>query len=160
MGKNTGSGSEVLTYNLESGKMIESFRVFEGIRVHGISSIRLNSSGASSCTKLAFVLVIFGEKRVKLCRISVEMIDEVCVNLVPLCSLPRFNHWVLDVCFLKVSVLFIILYLSGLASINFKILIGSRAVTLLPRQVVIAAVILPLDAVITLFMFGILVNLE
>ena len=32
--------------------------------------------------------------------------------------------------------------------------------TLLPPQVVIAAVILPLDAAITLFMFGILVNLE
>lgn len=32
--------------------------------------------------------------------------------------------------------------------------------TLVPWQVVIAAAILPLDAVITLFMFGILMNLE
>ncbi|KAG6606915.1 WD repeat-containing protein 6, partial [Cucurbita argyrosperma subsp. sororia] len=96
-----GSGSEVLAYNLESGNMIESFRVFEGIRVHGISSISLNFSGASSCTKLDFVLVVFGEKRVKLYRVSVEMVAEVCVDLVPLCSLPRFNHWVLDACFLK-----------------------------------------------------------
>ncbi|XP_022998382.1 WD repeat-containing protein 6 isoform X2 [Cucurbita maxima] len=96
-----GSGSEVLAYNLESGNMIESFRVFEGIRVHGISSISLNFSEASSCTKLDFVLVVFGEKRVKLYRVSVEMVAEVCVHLVPLCSLPRFNHWVLDACFLK-----------------------------------------------------------
>ena len=86
--------------------MIESFRVFEGIRVHGISSMSLSFSGASSCTKLDFVLVVFGEKRVKLYRVSVEMVAEVCVDLVPLCSLPRFNHWVLDACFLKVSVQF------------------------------------------------------
>lgn len=82
--------------------MIESFRVFEGIRVHGISSISLNFSEASSSTKRDFVLVVFGEKRVKIYRISVEMIAEVCVNLVLLCSLPRFNHWVFDACFLKV----------------------------------------------------------
>ena len=90
--------------------MIESFRVFEGIRVHGISSISLNSSETPYSTKVDFVLVVFGEKRVKLYRVSVEMIAEVCLNLVPLCSLPRFNNWVLDVCFLKVSFEFRILY--------------------------------------------------
>ncbi|XP_008447447.2 uncharacterized protein LOC103489892 isoform X1 [Cucumis melo] len=96
-----GSGSEVMAYNLESGKMMESFRVFEGIRVHGISSISLNFNEASSFAKLDFILAVFGEKRVKLYRISVEVIAEVCVNMVLLCSLPRFNHWVLDACFLK-----------------------------------------------------------
>lgn len=102
--KKTGSGSEVLVYNLESGRIIKSFRIFEGIRVHGISSIPLNFSEASSSTKLDFVLVVFGEKRVKLYRISVELVAEVCVDLILLCSLPKFNHWVLDTCFFKVSV--------------------------------------------------------
>lgn len=103
--KKTGSGSEVLVYNLESGRMVKSFRIFEGIRVHGISSIHLNFSEASSSTKLGFVLVVFGEKRVKLYRISVELVAEVCVDLILLCSFPKFNHWVLDACFLKVSVI-------------------------------------------------------
>lgn len=98
-----------MAYNLESGKMMESFRVFEGIRVHGISSISLNFNEASSFAKLDFILAVFGEKRVKLYRISVEVIAEVCVNMVLLCSLPRFNHWVLDACFLKVPIQFRIL---------------------------------------------------
>ncbi|KAL0459822.1 UNVERIFIED_CONTAM: hypothetical protein Slati_0609400 [Sesamum latifolium] len=32
-----GTGSQILVYDLVSGKIIRSFPVFEGIRVHGIS---------------------------------------------------------------------------------------------------------------------------
>ncbi|PON88763.1 Guanine nucleotide-binding protein, beta subunit [Trema orientale] len=39
-----GSGSQLLVYDLEVGKMINSFYIFQGIRVHGISASSSSSS--------------------------------------------------------------------------------------------------------------------
>uniref|UniRef100_A0A803R9S8 Uncharacterized protein n=1 Tax=Cannabis sativa TaxID=3483 RepID=A0A803R9S8_CANSA len=63
--------------------MVNSFDVFHGIRVHGISSSNIHSS------KIA----IFGVKRVKIYSFR--------PGLTLLQSLPKFCSWVLDVCFLK-----------------------------------------------------------
>ncbi|XP_060961502.1 tRNA (34-2'-O)-methyltransferase regulator trm734 [Cannabis sativa] len=83
-----GSGSQLLVYDLELGNMVNSFDVFHGIRVHGISSSNIHSS------KIA----IFGEKRVKLYSLGLAQIG---LDLTLLQSLPKFDSWVLDVCFLK-----------------------------------------------------------
>ncbi|KAK8718200.1 hypothetical protein V6N13_045443 [Hibiscus sabdariffa] len=95
-----GTGSQVLLYDLESAKMIKSFQVFEGIRVHGlICSLPDNT--------LTCKVVVCGEKRVKLFNLSFESVSksntqsEFLVDLSMIHSLPRFTHWVLDVLFLK-----------------------------------------------------------
>ncbi|KAK8509757.1 hypothetical protein V6N13_093606 [Hibiscus sabdariffa] len=95
-----GTGSQVLLYDLESAKMIKSFQVFEGIRVHGlICSLPDNT--------LTCKVVVCGEKRVKLFNLSFESVSksntqsEFLVDLSIIHSLPRFTHWVLDVLFLK-----------------------------------------------------------
>ncbi|PIN24561.1 hypothetical protein CDL12_02708 [Handroanthus impetiginosus] len=84
-----GTGSQILVYELVSGRIIKSFKVFEGIRVHGISLENFHKQLAGSI--LVFRLAIFGERRVKLFNIELTLIH----------SLPKFGHWVLDVCFLK-----------------------------------------------------------
>ncbi|XP_065859842.1 uncharacterized protein [Euphorbia lathyris] len=104
-----GTGSQMLLYNLETAKIIESFQVFEGIRVHGITSGFVDSPQpqGSSSTKISFELAVFGEKRVKLFNLQIEIRlksknqVEVCPHLALIHSLPRFSHWVLDVSFLK-----------------------------------------------------------
>ncbi|KAM6541406.1 hypothetical protein CsatB_005853 [Cannabis sativa] len=68
--------------------MVNSFDVFHGIRVHGISSSNIHSS------KIA----IFGVKRVKIYSFRPCPIRP---GLTLLQSLPKFCSWVLDVCFLK-----------------------------------------------------------
>ncbi|XP_060963753.1 uncharacterized protein LOC133033153 isoform X2 [Cannabis sativa] len=83
-----GSGSQLLVYDLELGNMVNSFDVFHGIRVHGISSSNIHSS------KIA----IFCEKRVKLYSLGLAQLG---LDLTLLQSLPKFGSWVLDVCFLK-----------------------------------------------------------
>ncbi|XP_021279955.1 uncharacterized protein LOC110413462 isoform X3 [Herrania umbratica] len=97
-----GSGSQVLLYDLESATMIQSFQVFQGIRVHGIiCSLTRNA--------LTYKLVVCGEKRVKLFNLSFELVSKsnpqsqpkFCVDLSLVHSLPRFSHWVLDVLLLK-----------------------------------------------------------
>ncbi|KAL5561082.1 hypothetical protein UlMin_030829 [Ulmus minor] len=77
-----GTGSQLLLYDLELGKMINSFDVFQGIRVHGISFSNLGSQH----------FAVYGERRVKL----FSLVD---VDLKLLQSLPKFANWVLDVCF-------------------------------------------------------------
>lgn len=90
--------------------MIRSFHVFEGIRVHGITCSSVICNEGSLSVKLAYKLAVFGEKRVKLFSLNVEVAltseaqSEVLVDLNFVHSLPRFNNWVLDVCFLKVKV--------------------------------------------------------
>ncbi|XP_021895939.1 WD repeat-containing protein 6 [Carica papaya] len=102
-----GSGSQILLYELETGQMIRSFHVFEGIRVHGITCSSVICNEGSLSVKLAYKLAVFGEKRVKLFSLNVEVAltseaqSEVLVDLNFVHSLPRFNNWVLDVCFLK-----------------------------------------------------------
>ncbi|OVA13542.1 WD40 repeat [Macleaya cordata] len=107
-----GTGSQILLYDVQAGKLLNSFHVFEGIRVHGICcssflDVVTTSGDGSSSTKLAFKIVVFGERKVKLFRLHFEMALE-CQNQLKVCAelsliqlLPKFNHWVLDVCFLK-----------------------------------------------------------
>ncbi|KAG8653335.1 hypothetical protein MANES_05G010600v8 [Manihot esculenta] len=97
----------MLLYDLEAVKIIESFQVFQGIRVHGITCGFVDYPEGSSSSRLAFKVVVFGEKRVKLFNLYIEIAlksqnqPQVCVDLVLLHSLPRFSHWVLDVLFLQ-----------------------------------------------------------
>jgi WD repeat-containing protein 6 len=78
-------------YDLEFGKIMKSFSVFDGIRVHGIAS------------SFESVIVVFGEKRVKMFRFSFENDEFGSPQLTLIHLLPKFGHWVLDVCFLKVN---------------------------------------------------------
>lgn len=96
-----GSGSQILVYDLELGTMIRSFDVFQGIRVHGICC------GSNDCAEgtLAFVIAVFGERRVKMFRLEIEMGQQVSVSLRLLQFLPKFGSWVLDVSFIKVQML-------------------------------------------------------
>ncbi|KAJ0980531.1 hypothetical protein J5N97_008786 [Dioscorea zingiberensis] len=88
-----GTGSELLLYDVESGKLINSVHIFEGVRVHGIVVIEVSSPD--------FSVSVFGERRIKLFRIRVETMSSIDVDLV--IEIPRFDHWVLDLCFLKVE---------------------------------------------------------
>ncbi|KAL7200223.1 hypothetical protein ACSBR1_032192 [Camellia fascicularis] len=111
-----GTGSQLLLYQLETGKMVKSFHVFHGIRVHGIttcSSINGNGNGngedRSFSSPIDFNIAVFGERRVKLFTLSIQMDcqfqdqpqDFIHFHLNLLHLLPKFSHWVLDVCFLK-----------------------------------------------------------
>ncbi|XP_061366242.1 uncharacterized protein LOC133309475 [Gastrolobium bilobum] len=90
-----GLGSEILLYNLELVKIVRSFSVFEGIRVHGITS-SFPQEAASSVT----VICVFGETRVKLFTFSFDNVSG-SPELTLIHLLPKFGHWVLDVCFLE-----------------------------------------------------------
>ncbi|THG03233.1 hypothetical protein TEA_009861 [Camellia sinensis var. sinensis] len=96
--------------------MVKSFHVFQGIRVHGIttcSSINGNGNGhgkdRSFSSPIDFNIAVFGERRVKLFTLSIQMDcqfqdqpqDFIHFHLNLLHLLPKFSHWVLDVCFLK-----------------------------------------------------------
>ncbi|KAF3567130.1 hypothetical protein DY000_02010826 [Brassica cretica] len=96
-----GSGSEILLYELTSGELIRSFQVFEGVRVHGTVC---SGSFVRSGDKYSYKLVVFGEKKVKIFALVVELASsggEVSVGLEVLESLPRLSNWVFDVCFLQ-----------------------------------------------------------
>ncbi|KAF6157499.1 hypothetical protein GIB67_004437 [Kingdonia uniflora] len=102
-----GSGSQVFLYDVEAGKMLNSFLVFEGIRVHGISCSILELTCAGSSSSLTFKIAVFGERRVKLFRLCFPMAfgsqnpANLSAELVLIHLMPKFSHWVLDVCFLK-----------------------------------------------------------
>lgn len=83
-------------YNLELGKAMRSVSVFEGVRVHGITSSSSQETAAS-----VTVIAVFGETRVKLFSFSFDN-DSGIPQLKLIHLLPKFGHWVLDVCFLKV----------------------------------------------------------
>lgn len=91
-------------YDLVSGKIIRSFQVFEGIRVHGISLE--NSHKQLAGTAFDFQVSVYGERRVKLFSLRIVPYSEqkpfIDVELTLIYSLPKFGHWILDVCFLKV----------------------------------------------------------
>lgn len=103
----SGTGSQILIYDLHTGNMIKSFQVFEGIRVHGISCTIMNCTEGTCSSKLDFKIAVFGERRVKLFTLSIDIATNmqnqahVSVDLILHQSLPKFNHWVLDVCFLE-----------------------------------------------------------
>lgn len=97
----TGTGSQLLFYDLVTSNMIASFQVFDGIRVHGICCVHvLDASGS-------FKVAVFGERRLKLFTFNIQPLDhdnETVVNLVSVQSLPNLGHWILDVCFVQVCV--------------------------------------------------------
>ncbi|XP_048337417.2 uncharacterized protein LOC107426171 isoform X1 [Ziziphus jujuba] len=95
-----GSGSQLVVYDLESRKMVRSFCVFQGIRVHGVLCSLIDCDAVNS--ELAFKVVVFGERRVKLFCLRIGMNESrVSVDLTLLKLLPKFGNWVLDVSFLK-----------------------------------------------------------
>ncbi|CAH8304075.1 unnamed protein product [Eruca vesicaria subsp. sativa] len=99
-----GSGSEILLYELASGELIRSFQVFEGVRVHGTVC---SGSFVRSGDRYTYKLVVFGEKKVKIFALVVELSSsragDVSVDLEVVESLPRLSNWVFDVCFLQDS---------------------------------------------------------
>lgn len=103
-----GTGSQILIYDLNTGNMIKSLQVFEGIRVHGISCTIMNCIERTCFSKLDFKIAVFGERRVKIFSLSIDIATHlrnqahVSVDLILHQLLPKFNHWVLDVCFLEV----------------------------------------------------------
>ncbi|KAF8008258.1 hypothetical protein BT93_K2049 [Corymbia citriodora subsp. variegata] len=98
-----GSGSQVSLFDLESGATLRTFYVFRGIRVHGIVL------GGSSSSMLDYTVAVYGERRVKLFRLSVgvgrggceESQAPLSADLELISAAPRLSHWVMDVCFLK-----------------------------------------------------------
>lgn len=102
-----GTGSQILVYDLMVGKLIKSFDVFDGIRVHGVSLEAFNEH--LSDTHITFKIAVYGERRVKLFSLQIQRVSnsqteqqtcfELTLSLVVL--LPKFTHWVLDVSFLK-----------------------------------------------------------
>ncbi|KAM3262099.1 hypothetical protein ACQJBY_052655 [Aegilops geniculata] len=89
-----GTGSELLVYDVEAARLLASFRVLDGVRVHGIQP------PADGLT-----VAVFGERRVKLLRLRVDAEDggEAGVRLELEQRLPGFHHWVLDACFPEVD---------------------------------------------------------
>ncbi|XP_021836523.2 uncharacterized protein [Spinacia oleracea] len=98
-----GSGSQILLFDVNLGRQIRSFCVFEGVRVHGIASGLSEENALSS--SVTFKVVISGERRVKLfsLRFQLGSLDKpgVRTDLTFLQLLPRFSHWVLDFGFLE-----------------------------------------------------------
>ncbi|EPS68398.1 hypothetical protein M569_06369, partial [Genlisea aurea] len=97
-----GTGSQIQVYDLNTGKIIRSFQVFEGIRVHGICLEYLHQR--SKNFHLVFQVAVFGERRVKIFNLQIESLElkpSFHLKLVPVIPLPKFTHWVLDVRFLK-----------------------------------------------------------
>ncbi|PKI35559.1 hypothetical protein CRG98_044013 [Punica granatum] len=97
----SGSGSQMFVHSIESGELIRSFHVFEGIRVHGITCSSFWFAEGSPSSALVYNVAVYGERRVKLFNLTIREEDSLCVELRLLQSLPKFGHWVLDVCFLK-----------------------------------------------------------
>ncbi|KAI6672617.1 hypothetical protein NL676_000523 [Syzygium grande] len=109
-----GSGSQVSLLDLESGAMPRTFHVFRGIRVHGIvlgGSDLTGGSSSSPSSALDRAVAVYGERRVKLFRLSVrvgrrEAPEErgtvsSSADLELISAVPRLSHWVMDVRFLK-----------------------------------------------------------
>ncbi|KAL1553047.1 hypothetical protein AAHA92_13772 [Salvia divinorum] len=98
-----GTGSQILVYDLTIGAPLKSFEVFEGIRVHGISLENCHKQLAGSA--VSFRVCVYGERRVKLFTLRVEWGGKhgpfLHLELTLVHSLPKFRHWVMDVCYLK-----------------------------------------------------------
>ena len=88
---------------MEAARLVASFQLFDGVRVHGIQP----RGGTPDCPSVSppadgLTVAVFGERRVKLLRFRVEAGG---VRLELEQRLPRFDHWVLDACFLEVYTL-------------------------------------------------------
>ncbi|MQL92620.1 hypothetical protein Taro_025232 [Colocasia esculenta] len=92
----SGTGSQVLAYDLEYRRLLCSFHAFRGVRVHGLA---LRGGSVSYPEEL---VAVYGERRVKLLRVMVGGDGRaVSVGMEVLCWLPRFDHWVLDAMFVE-----------------------------------------------------------
>ncbi|XP_030551812.1 uncharacterized protein LOC115756249 isoform X2 [Rhodamnia argentea] len=104
-----GSGSQMSLFELVSGAMIRTFYVFRGVRVHGVVLGSVDFPGGSSSSMLDYTVAVYGERRVKLFRLSVRLGREareesetvLSADLKLISPVPRLSHWVMDVCFLK-----------------------------------------------------------
>ncbi|RXI09591.1 hypothetical protein DVH24_036055 [Malus domestica] len=78
-----GTGSQIMVYDLEMGRMVRSFDVFQGIRVHGIICCSSNSERAEGtlASSVAFKISVFGERRVKIFSLQIETVQQVNVRL-------------------------------------------------------------------------------
>ena len=95
-----GTGSELLVYEVGAARLVATFLVFDGVRVHGIEP----RGGSPDCSSHS--LAVFGERRVKLfslgLRVSADGSEASELQLELEQRLPGFDHWVLDARFLEV----------------------------------------------------------
>ncbi|XP_078443680.1 transducin family protein / WD-40 repeat family protein [Wolffia australiana] len=92
----SGTGSQILVYEIQSSKLLTSFFAFNGVRVHGLA-VPTNPSCSSDV-----LISAFGERRVKILRVVFEEDGgEISVGMEVFYELPRFEHWVLDALFLE-----------------------------------------------------------
>lgn len=115
----SGTGAQVLLYDLITGDLLDSRNVFDGVRVHGILSGPGFGEGDDSPTSpFAYktrTVVIHGERRVKLFKMLWHL-EEETPQLQSLGSLPRFSHWVMDVRVFQVTWKYQIRYLRFLVA--------------------------------------------
>ncbi|KAK6941131.1 S-adenosylmethionine synthetase, C-terminal [Dillenia turbinata] len=62
-----GTGSQLMLYDMEKGKLLKMVPVFERVRVRGISCVSI------TCTEEPFCSTLAGERRVKPFRLQIEM---------------------------------------------------------------------------------------
>ncbi|KAL9253920.1 tRNA (34-2'-O)-methyltransferase regulator WDR6-like protein [Drosera capensis] len=102
-----GTGSQIILFDVNIGRMVKFYRVFEGIHVHGISSFPIHRNEGTTSSAIGFNIVVFGERRVKLFTLHFDLVEvsqealDSHTNLVLMQVLPKFSHWVLDACFLE-----------------------------------------------------------
>lgn len=97
----SGTGPQILLFNLESGELLISHHVFDGVRVHGIHAHHDPSCSPGSESTLQATVAVHGERRVKIFELHRHM-TSAKLEFVLVQSLPRFFQWVLDVRFLQV----------------------------------------------------------
>lgn len=104
----SGTGPQVLLYDLATGELLLSQQVFEGVRVHGIHALRqpLRFESEPSNSLLQASIAVHGERRVKVFELywnqTMEGLPVRKPQLRLAHAMPRFFHWVLDVRFLQV----------------------------------------------------------
>ncbi|KAL2935082.1 WD repeat-containing protein 6 [Bienertia sinuspersici] len=102
-----GSGTQIILFDVNLGRQIKSYCVFEGVRVHGIASGFMNYEENPLTPSVTFKVVVSGERIVKLYSLRLQLRSEcldgqdILADLTLLQLLPRFTHWVLDFCFLE-----------------------------------------------------------
>ena len=106
----SGTGPQLLVFDMSSYELLLSSCVFEGVRMHGIG-VCSSTLGPWECLEksdICTVIAVHGERMVKLFKLIIQeklvegqqSIDQ--AKLITYQKLPRFSHWVLDVQFLKV----------------------------------------------------------
>lgn len=107
-------GSQLLWYDLQSGLLLLSQSVFDGVRVHGIHTGTVHTGHIhtppavhpigppptkQATSEAVVLLVVFGEKRVKVLELGAlgsegRDVEDASVNVLQV--LPRFSSWVFD----------------------------------------------------------------